>query len=759
MPTNTTNALGVQRNFSPDPKAVYQKNLIGTPASFGNGGTSAGMQLAQALGVLGSALQNEAVASEGRKEKLGIAAAEEIVKGQTPENLHKLSAIEMLQNYGHFDVSDNPYAISMIEKMRGKYFGSKIKDEYTAYRSERQLPKTADEEITQYNTFVQQRFSGLQGVSSDLTAFRKGFFDNDLANQLDVAHTRHKELNDERKAIVKGSTQAAFGEVNGKALGMPVETVIKAYNEIFADARLTGSTIPERMELAKGALKEYAMQTGNADKIDEIAKKVVIGVDREGKSVSLSSVLDTFDFKNIASQRQTHMYGERVQEAISRLTKGTKEEANAQYELWKKTDPTFFNSMLPYRDNIFQAQLKREEKDKIRLLNDNTKAHLTNASFAVLDQQFRAANGGMTHDASGRRVATSPGDLPKIKYTHYNVDGSTVEKEQTISDEHVTAYIDYQLGQLKANTNMTPEQRGAAVVTLLSSPIAEKYAKTVKMQMEAALDTLTVDKLGKAENGTAKLTGILEDTFSWYRTNPEAFYKVFGSSASEKLETVQTLAQATGDIREAVGLYAQGRERAKDAKFVRDTKNNLAERLGSTVTVSGFQDLAGNDASIKVNLATNRSVMERIEKLATTLIYSGQDPEQAIEYATATARKTHRIWRDTAIPLSAFNGINSEDRGKVGAQVLDYYLSKFKENTGVKADAAITTTFDIDRGVFRIAGGGGFVTYTLNDIAYSGNYILANQTKPVEAPAVTMEEVNKLRQTGPTDNLFPGADQ
>jgi len=758
MSTNTANALGVQQNFSPDPKAVYQKNLIGTPAGLsGNGAASSGMQLAQALGVLGNSLQNEASAYEDRREKLGISAAEEIVKGQTPENLHKLSAIEMLQNYGHYDVSDNPYAVAMVEKMRGKYFGAKIKDEYTTYRGERSLPKTADEEITQYNSFVQQRFSGLQGVSSDLTAFRKGFFDSDLANQLDVAHGRRKELEVERKAIVTGSTQAAFGEVNSKAMGVDVDAVIKKYNAIFADARLTGTTIPERMEFAKGALKEYAQQTGQADKVDALAKGVVIGVDREGKSVSLASVLDTFDFKNLASQRQTHMFDQRIQSEITRLTKGSKEEANAQYELWKKSDPTFYNSMLPYRDNIYNSQVKREEKDKIKALNDNTTSHLTNASFAVLDQQFRAAKGGMTHDVVGRRVATSPGDLPKIKYTHYNLDGSTVEKEKSISDEHVTAYIDYQLNQLKANQSLTPEQRGAAVVTLLASPVAEKYAKTVKMQMDAALDTLTVDKLTKAENGTAKLSGILEDTFSWYRTNPEAFYRVFGSETSRKLETIQTLSLATGDIKEAVGLYAQGKERAKDKEFVRQTQNNLISAIKSQ-TLDGFQDLSGNDEMINTALAGNRSIMARVETLAESLIYTGMSTTQALEAAKTAARKTHRVWRDTAFPLSAFNGINSEERGKVGAQVLDYYLKKFVEDTRVD-ERHIMSTFDADRGVFRLSGGGAFVTYSLNDIAYSGNYLLSKQTT-TNLPALTMDEVDNLRQPLPDGSyLVPGTDQ
>jgi len=135
--------------------------------------------------------------------------------------------------------------------------------------------------------------------------------------------------------------------------------------------------------------------------------------------------------------------------------------------------------------------------------------------------------------------------------------------------------------------------------------------------------------------------------------------------------------------------------------------------------------------------------MERVQGLAKWLAYSGMDVEQAIDTAKTTAQKTHYVWKDTAIPRAIFNGINSPDRVKVGQQVLDYYYDKFQKDTGVASDH-ISATFDVNRGTFRLTGGGGYATYSLNDIAYSGNYILSQpQAAP---PGVTLDEALALRE-------------
>ena len=735
-------------------QSTYQRNITPPSTERAKGGVSSGYALARSLGILGDAIAAEGVAGEKRKEKIGIAAADEIISGQTPENLQKLSAVEMLQNYGHFDQKDNPYAIATIEKMRGKYFGAKTKDEYTEYRKEqKQQPKTPDEEIRQYSKFVQDKFTGLQNVSSDSTAFHRGFFDSDLANQLDVAKTRQGEIADERKTLVAGSVAASLGEIGMKAGGMTSEDLVKNWNTVFADARLVGSTIPERIKFAREGLKTLVTQTGDVKKLDEIANNVIIGVDRDGKPQKLGSVVDLADYRVAASQRQGHMFGERIQQSLGKLLGGTQDQANMQFKIWEKTDPDFFNVMVPYADNTYNTLKKREEKVKMQALNDETKRYVDQAGIAIIDQQFKAYTAGARVDAQGNRLATSPGDLPKIKYTQYNLDGSTVEKEQLPSEKHISSYIDYQVQQLKADKSKTSEQRGALLMQLLASPIAEKHAATLAMIFSNEMDAVTVDKLDKDSAGKTRLSGNLQDALVWYRTDPEKFYQIFKEDATRKVEAIQTLEDATGDIKEAVGLCANGRDKMKDKDFTRQVYTNISKALLGK-TIEGFMDLTGNVVSVKSSLGDNSALTYRVRSLATQLTYAGIPFDTAVTAATVAARKTQRIWRDTVIPVDAFNGINSSDRAKVGGEVLDYYLKQFTQDTGVN-EQHVVTSFNSDRGVFTLSGGGGFVTYNLNDIAYSGNYMLLQRTTN-SAPVknITMEEVEEARKK-PDETLNP----
>jgi hypothetical protein len=145
--------------------------------------------------------------------------------------------------------------------------------------------------------------------------------------------------------------------------------------------------------------------------------------------------------------------------------------------------------------------------------------------------------------------------------------------------------------------------------------------------------------------------------------------------------------------------------------------------------------------------------MERVEELAKWLTYSGVSPSRAVEMAKEQAIKTHRIWKDTAIPKSIFNGINSPDRVRVGQQVLDYYHAEYVKKTGVDPKNVLTT-YDYTRGIFRITGGGGYAAYSLNDIAYSGNYILS---QPQETPkGVSLEEIQQLLEGDGEQVLYGG---
>ncbi|GBG55154.1 hypothetical protein SPFL3102_03584 [Sporomusaceae bacterium FL31] len=747
MANNVENAIGTQRQFTPNPQGTYEKRLQAPTFRPSSAGTQ-GSQLAAALGLFGNAVMAEGQSKLERDQKYGVAEATRISRGTTEDDMKKLTSIDILQTYGDKALSENPWAVATVEKMKGTYFGARAKDEYNALRQSEEPAKTADEEVTRFNKFHQEYFGKNAENATDLTAFRAGFFDNHLADQAEFAAKRSGELEVERKGIAQGSVQASLGEIVAKAPTLHQEDLVKQVSDTFADTRLLGFSIPERVKLAREMAIDLAQSTGDYGSIEALGKNVVIGSRPDGTKVMLGEVLNTHDVQQLAEQKTSQLFGAGVQDSITKLQGMTKEEVNATYEKWRVENPHWFNVMSPFRDNIFHYQTQMEQKKLAATFAQAEQQYVVSQSSSILNNQLRAYLAGSTKDGAGHVVAASFGDLPKIKYQHRNSSGILEEKSKTLDSEDVNMFVDSELQKIMSNTQWDSQRKTAEAMKLLKWGPAKSYTDSVKMQLNNAIDTMTVDKLPLGDDGKARLSDQLQSAVQMYNTNPEDFYEMMGSEVTHKLEAVQLLSQANGgDIKTAIGLYAQGRDRAKDKEFTKVTDMSIMDRLAST-SLSGFMDLQGNSVDVKVSAAGNRSVMERVEGLAKWLAYAGTDPAEAVEQAKATAQKTHYIWKDTAVPRSIFNGINSPQRVQVGQQVLDYYYGKYLKDTGVDPQF-VTTTYDNKRGVFRITGGGGYVTYSLNDIAYSGNYILEH---PPETPqGVSLADILKAREVPEMD--------
>ena len=854
MANSVVGAIGTEKQFSPQPKATYEKRLASLPARFDTSGIgSDGMQLARSLGVLGDTIAAAGVSGEKNKEKLGIAEAERIVSGRTEGDLKKLTAIEMLHNYGNFDVSDNPYAIATVEKMRGKYFGAKAKEDYMSQRSQQPPAKTADEEVQQFNQFVGQQYGQVANVSSDPAAFQKGFYDSNLANQIDVAHTRSQEIDLERKAILKGSTQAALGEITssyasgglknsgggpftvpgvtpvepgnidiynrprvknqdgsistvrsmgvnidgkevliptvsddgkilsldeaveqyrktGKHLGVfasPEDStkyakalhnqqeafyvdnqdpLLASVNKVFADTRLAGVSIPDRITWARDFLKDFAMQTGDYTKLDDMAKNITLGVDSTGKPVKIGDVTDLADYKKLAEQRRLHMFGEDVQKSLETLQGMSKEQANAQFEDWRQNKPEWYNTILPFRDNIYEAKIKEEQKAKIAAANQAAKAYGQRMALGILENQFKAFNAGNTKDASDNVVASDYSALPKFEYTTQDAAGNLVSKKYEWTQEQVSNYVDYKLKQIKSDPNATPEQISAATVKLLSWPPAKQYADTVKMQLNNAIDTLTPDRLQTDGKGNAVLSKQVDDAFMLHRSDPEAFLHVFGEEAARKVEALDILSQASGgDVKQGAAAYANARDNIKnDPEGWRKIKGDVQAKLAAT-KMDGFLGIDGTPETIDTTLPVNEAVFNRVRSLTEYLVAGGMSIDTATQYAIQKAKDTNYVYGNTAMPRTIFNGINTDNKAAVGKQVLDYYRAQYAQDAGIKPEDVLFQ-YDPDRQALRVYGGQHWQQpYTLNDIAYSGNVLLNGSAQP-QGHNITLGDVQQAKK-------------
>lgn len=760
MASNVASALGTQRQFSAMPKNTYEQRLTSLPAHVGVTAPTSndGLVLARSLGILGDTLETYSASTEKNREKIGIAEAERIIAGRSEEDMKKLTAIEMLNNYGQFQLADNPYAVTTIEKMRGKYLGAKAKNDYEAEIVAKEgRAKTSQEEAERYDKFIRERYKEYMGVASDQQAFEKGFFDNHIVNQLEQTHLQIKAKSEEYRAIAIGTTQANLSEIVAKAPTLKSEELIEAINQTFAESRLSGVDIPTRIEITKQFLKEYAQNHGDYNTIETIAKSVVIGTDANGQSVKISEVIPMGDINKLAEMRTTQIFGEKVQKSLKELQTMTPEQANKKYEEWQQTDPHWFNVMLNYRDNIYQFHEKREQQKKIAEFRQAAKGYARKMSFEVLENQWNAYQTGNNKDVQGFVVASSYGDLPKFEYTYVDDDGTTTTKRYEWNKEDVNNYVEYKLSQIKAE-NLTPEERSAKTMKLLTWPPAKHYSDSLKMVIQNSLDTISVDKLPTDAEGRPQLTEQIEDAVQMYRTDPEAFQHLFGQKTTNDIEAIQLLSAATNDTKQGVALFAMSRDkRSNDPEFFKNKKTEVTNRLSSS-RLTGFLSVDGGQTDLNVGLATNRSVFRRVEALATTLSLTGMDSAQAVEMALNKVRENTYVYKDTAIPRTVFNGIMTDNKAAIGKQVLDYYVWKFQQDTGTDP-RYISTEYDIDRGVFRINNESGrYATYTINDIAYSGNYILEQMAQGKWNQGgrnITLDEVIQERQDRWPDYSLP----
>jgi hypothetical protein len=717
-----SNALAINdQQTQTQNRGVYQKRIQNTQVA---SPSSSGSDLASALGILGGTVAQSFSDQEKRNEKLGIDAAEKIVAGRTDAEMHKLSAIEMLGNYTtDKELQDNPYAIATIEKMRGSYLASQGHDEYSEWRAQQPPVKTASEEISRYDDFMEKKRVAVLGTAINQEAFNRGYNDKKIPNQLAVAGQQRSEQALELRAIQKGSIQAAIGQLVQRSDQTSDEDFSKNLNEIFADARISWMPIQERVQFAQETLKQLATTTGDFGRIEKISKDVTIGTDSSGNSIKLGDVTDTTSYKQVAEQRTSQIYGENVQKSLKELQGMSVADQNAYYANLQVTNPSWYNVMTPYRDNMVKYRETLDHKQAILEAKARAANSVKTMASAALDSNLEAWMHDSLHDGAGRVVASSKGALPDIEADDIDDKGNPVKKKFVWSDDVLNAKVDEGLRNIQNRTDLTDEQKTQQVMKLLQYPPFESYRTTVKNAFVSSLDNASVGQLKTSPEGWVGAPPQLLQTLAMARVNPEQFRAIFGEDASNKAGAIQQLSEGTnGDYAQGLAMYALGKENMKNKEFVHT--QNLAIKDSLTYSnMSGFTDLEGNEVSADMALGTNDGAMAVIEKQAQMMSYANKTPVDAVNAAKANAVKTYKVYEHALVPEGLFGGINSAQRLAVGKTTLDDFKGMFISSSGVDP-AFVSVQYMPESQSVVFSGGGQYKSYNANDIAYYGNKLL-----------------------------------
>ena len=745
--SNVKTAVGIEKQFSPQPRDLYQKNLQGLSGNIrvDVDASTKYQDLARSLGVLGDTLEADFISKEKNKKKIGIAEAERIISSQSEEDMMKLSAIELLNNHSEHSVADNPYAITTIEKMRGKYFGARAKTEYDVWRKDQPPVREASEEVARYKNYVQKHYSNVVDISTDQEAFEKGFYDNFIPDQKEKADNFLKEKSTEMDVLRQGSTLASLSETAERGNIDSKEDIAKKLNETFGASNLAGASSGERVKYMDEFLDNFVMVTGDYEKAKYLAENVILGTDLKGNPIKASGVVPLSSYFRKAEVRTGQLFRERVQKSLKDFETMPIPEINAMYDTWEKSDPHWFQVMSPYRDNIMAQRERADQKAKQDKANSQVDSHVKGLAQQSLYYQYEGYLAGSTHAFDGNAVASSFSFLPKIAYQKYGKDGSVEEKEYSFDRAEVFQFVNQKTVEI-AQSDMSPEAKNEAFLKLYNWPPADQVKGAYKMAVDTALDNLNTDRLQTNAKG-AILSDQALSAIDMYKTNPEMFTGIFGQDTAAKVATLATLSQGAGSLEGGVASYASANDKRKDPVRLKEAKAKLGSYISTESSLGGFTSLNGEAVSLKMSLAGNASIHRQVEEQALNYMLAEDiDPKTAVEKATENVRKSNYVYRDTAVPKSIFNGIHVENKAAMGQQTLNWFVENFKQQTGIE-DTYLSTEYDSNRELFIIRGGGTFKSYTVNDITWQGNEMLRQMEENGKAQSgsrnITLEDIKR----------------
>lgn len=702
MASNVSNAVGTQRQFSAQPQDVYAKRLaqvnghVAVEAPVSNDG----VRLAQSLGVLSEAIDNKVLSKEKNLEKMGVADAEKVAAGMTEEDWRTKKAIAVLNERGDFQTGDNPYAVALIEKMRGKYFSARFDGEYQIWRRDQPTPKSEAEEAGQYQKFMQEKFNEVSAISSNQGAFNAGYYDNFMPQTVSHVNVYIKQKSADLDVNRVAGVSANLGNVTLNYHTMTNEDVTKRVNTIFSEAQLAKATEAELDEHATKWIEGFAERSGDTERLGYFFENVMVP-DRNGNLRKLDSVVDMTHAVKIAEVVRRSQWDKKLDDKKNELLQMPVSKIHEEFEKMEKDDNHTYKSLVPLKDSIIRERLEAEEKAK----KNKRKEVATNANDMVKRQYIKNRLGLFVNkkprDVNGKPVEQSIADFQgKVTY----IDPETgvkknVEITQADLDDEIKNQLDYY-----ATLNLPDGVLADKSFELLEWGAAKNYADSFKQVLVSDLGSLSVDKLTKGSDGRTQLSGNLKSAMVMFHSSHDRFANIFGADSAKKVATLDLIRGGTGSLEDAVDIYAKSRSN-RESEDIRQKVNTKMGELMPTLALDNFDTLGGS-SSIDKDKEFNWDMGERVKAVAEALMYGGYSKEEAGDLAKKYARKTYFSFMDSAIPKSVFDTMTVDDKMTNGRYVLKDTISYFKKANPDVAKTSIWVDYDENTGVYTVNGGG-----------------------------------------------------
>lgn len=614
------NAVGTQRQFTRQPVATYQKSLRNLVDSQGIVKSGAGDRLYNALTGLGDTVMKYASSEEDRARAKTV-EVEPLINAATEDDWKKLSAIELLNKYGQFQLADNPYAVAAIEQARGKYMSEKFSQQYQITMAQDPV-KEPDKERQRYEEEKRKFLEDNKNESYDVEQFYKGFWESNPQDLLNITNQKVAEKSKSLDVMRRASFEADASTYVRENADKNPEEFVAGLQELINTSVLMSYQPADRKIALEKVLEETAREIGSPDLIRQCADLVFTNNDDGTAPVHVKDKIDMNTYIRMAEDTalaKPNEWTNKQYEAMARC-----QSVDALDKYWNGL-PKDAQHLLKGRYAGFRLTLVRqEEAEKKAQIKANQKYHAQIMKAQEADIALtrhldgKAYNTYCTADqaygAAMRRLAeTQPGDTKTFAGVLY----------------------------WSPNSRMRSEYKDAFQNAILGSSASE---------MEDSSNPQSV-----------------VNAIALYEYNPALFAANFGKDMASNIQAIRALSDFKGSTEAGFQFFCEGRDNMARSDQLKQDAEDFASKAMSSGDNTDLLD--ANNPSTTTSVPISSDAFSNVSATALKYLRACTQDDGAAKYLlNAMLSKNYCAYNGNPMPKELFdkktdttNGIDASD--------------------------------------------------------------------------------------------------
>ena len=704
--TNTSNAVGTARQFTPQPQSTYQRQLL-TPRLGNNirarDVQSAGAQLAESLGVLQNAIEKYRQDYDTRQKDIAEKVVPILYGKEDHDTRLTIDSVALLNKAGIGGLQDNPYALALIDQLRGQEVSSEIHKRYDAYASQEKLKGTLEDEIKSYDDFYNEH---VQEYLSNINVNNKYAMDNGLyeSRVVNTGKVASKFVTDKEEEMSINRSEAISSFVSENTRNRWKWSEDEENNFVSQIGNLL-TTTQERdptknYQILDNMMKTIASNTGNYGLLSKLKEAVVYGSQR------LGDFIDIDKYKDLANESNKAHWMQRTRDIYDKVS--TAKDKRSLYEIVDGFDDAedrqIASGFVSGQLSSIEAEDRQRRAIELASAKAMTKAAVGNIN---LKAQLSAIMNGQTQDAMGNGIVMSSSQL----------------KDLGIDENQMILAIDSAI----TNLNFDDPNAMSQLMRLSYHPAYKgAFSKVLQYDATAGLNSLTIDN--------QELTPSLQRCVDLYLRSPSLFNDMVTDSSLQ----AGVMCVAT----QGVPTYLQVKDVLGDKSRLEQIDKDMKDAVQDGVSGMSLPSLADGSSYEGFSYTEPNSVAfnDTYRNYARIYRAEGFSVDEAIRQTNYRLSSEYYAFNGCPIPKSVaklcdIGGTDEDTCRSTFYWVLGSKLKKYCESVGV--DSSVVTvsyrsnnsngqsiiSFSSSAGIvsYPLMGDNGIVTEARANLQQSGN--------------------------------------